>query len=68
MLDALATSVREFVKSEFKQYVQIEGDPRTGWVVADLDDVVIHIFSPDQRDYYRLEQLWEKGKRLLSLQ
>lgn len=68
MLDALATAIREFVKENFNQPVHIEGDPRTGWMVLDLMDVVIHIFSPDQRNYYRLEQLWDKGRRLVSLQ
>jgi len=33
-----------------------------------LRDIVIHLFSPDQREYYKLEQLWERGKRLLNLQ
>ena len=68
MLDALASAIRDFVKHEFSQPVQIEGDARTGWMITDLMDVVIHIFSPDQRNYYRLEQLWDKGKRLVSLQ
>lgn len=68
MLDALATAIREFAKTEFSQPVHIEGDPRTGWMITDLMDVVVHIFSPDQRNYYRLEQLWDKGKRLVSLQ
>ena len=68
MLDALATSVRDYVKKEFSQPIQIEGDPQTGWMIADLIDVVVHIFSPDQRNYYRIEQLWDKGKRLVSLQ
>ncbi len=68
MLDALAVAIRDYVKQEFQQYIQIEGNPHTGWLVADLDDVVIHFFSPDQRNYYRLEQLWDKGKRLVSLQ
>lgn len=68
MLQALATEVREFSKKEFGQPVTIEGDSRAGWMIADLGDVVVHLFSPDQRGYYRLEQLWEKGKRLVSLQ
>ena len=68
MLDALATTVREFAKSDFKQPVLIEGDSRTGWMIVDLIDVVVHMFSPDQRNYFRLEQLWDKGKRLISLQ
>ena len=68
MLDALSSTLREYAKSEFSQPITVEGDSRTGWMIADLRDVVVHFFSPDQRKYYSLEQLWEKGKRLVSLQ
>ena len=39
-----------------------------GWVVVDCGDIVVHLFSPTQREYYRLEALWEKGKTLVRLQ
>jgi ribosome-associated protein len=68
MLQALAEAIREFAKKEYKEHVEIEGESRDGWLVLDLGDVVIHLFSPDQRSHYKLEQLWEKGKRLLTLQ
>lgn len=68
MLQALSSALREFIKAEFGKSIQIEGESRDGWMVVDGDDVVVHFFSPDQRNYYKLEQLWEKGKRILSLQ
>jgi ribosome-associated protein len=68
MLHALASAVREFAKAEYGTSIQIEGEPHDGWLIVDMGDVIIHFFSPDQRDYYNLEGLWEKGKRLLSLQ
>ena len=68
MLYALAASVRDYAKQELGEPVLIEGDPQTGWLVVDVGDVIVHLFSPELRDYYKLEQLWEKGKRLLSLQ
>jgi ribosome-associated protein len=68
MLQALSNGLREFVKSEFGETFQVEGESRDGWMVADADEVVIHFFSPDQRNYYKLEQLWGKGKLILSLQ
>lgn len=68
MLYALASAVRDAAKEEWKEYLEIEGDPREGWLVVDLGDVVVHLFSQEMRDYYKLEQLWDKGKRLLSLQ
>ena len=68
MLQALATTLRDYVKEEFNDYPRIEGESRAGWMLLDLDDIVIHLFSPDLRNYYKLEQLWDKGKIILSLQ
>jgi ribosome-associated protein len=68
MLYALAMAVKDYVKQEFHHTVDIEGDARDGWLVVDLGDTVVHLFSPELRDYYKLEQLWDKGKKLLSLQ
>ncbi|PKN85306.1 MAG: ribosome silencing factor [Chloroflexi bacterium HGW-Chloroflexi-8] len=68
MLDALAKSVQEEVKSKFGISSTIEGQPDNGWIILDLVDVVIHLFAPEQRNYYRLEELWNKGKVLVKLQ
>ncbi len=68
MLHALASAVRDFSKAEFGKRLEIEGEPRDGWLIVDMGDVIVHLFSPDQREYYKLETLWDKGKRLLSLQ
>jgi ribosome-associated protein len=37
---------------------RIEGSSQTGWILMDYMDVVVHIFTPEMRDFYRLEQLW----------
>jgi len=68
MLQALATSLREYVKADQDFVFNIEGESSDGWMVADLEDIVIHIFSPDRRNYYKLEQLWGKGRVILNLQ
>ena len=36
----------------------VEGDRDGNWIVADYLDVVLHVFTPDARRYYRLEDLW----------
>jgi len=36
----------------------VDGQREGSWIVADYLDVVLHIFTPDARDYYRLEDLW----------
>ena len=35
-----------------------EGDREARWILLDYLDCVAHIFTPEARDYYRLEQLW----------
>ncbi len=68
MLDALADAAVERVKEKFDLRARIEGRPGEGWVLVDFGDVILHLFSPDRRGYYRLEELWNKGKVLLHLQ
>jgi ribosome-associated protein len=36
----------------------VDGERESTWIVADYLDVVLHVFTPDQRSYYRLEDLW----------
>ncbi len=36
----------------------VEGTRDAGWIVADYLDVVLHVFTPETRSYYRLEDLW----------
>ena len=40
----------------------IEGYEASKWVVQDYGDVVVHVFDPDTRDYYKLEELWADAK------
>ena len=68
MLDALASSAIDEVRKKYKRKAKKHGNSRDGWVVVDFGDVVLHLLSPDQRDYYQLEELWEDGKVLLRLQ
>ncbi len=37
---------------------RVEGLPQARWILMDYLDVVVHVFTPDTREYYRLEQLW----------
>jgi ribosome-associated protein len=68
MLDALAKGVLDATKAYYKKKSRIEGESREGWLVMDFGDVVVHLFSPDMRAYYDLEELWSDGKVLLRVQ
>ena len=45
-----------------------EGTPASGWIVLDFGEVLVHVFSTDQRTFYRLEDLWADAPTLLSIQ
>ena len=68
MLDALAKGVSEALKKDYKKKGRVEGQAGEGWLVLDFGDVVVHLFSPDMREYYDLEELWSDGKILLKVQ
>ena len=68
MLDALIDAVKQSVKQTHQIRPRIEGSPGDGWVLADYGDVVLHLFSPERRNYYRLEELWSQGRVVLHLQ
>jgi ribosome-associated protein len=37
----------------------VEGERDSTWIIADYLDVVLHVFTPDRREFYRLEDLWD---------
>jgi ribosome-associated protein len=68
MLNALADTLLKDLRKELKKKGRKEGEAHEGWLIVDYGDVIVHLFSPDQREYYRLEELWNDGKVLLRLQ
>ncbi len=68
MLNALADTVVDDIREQHKKKGRVEGEARGGWLIVDYGDVVVHLFSPDQRGYYNLEELWNEGKVLLKVQ
>lgn len=59
-VDAIAEEVEEQLFKDFGiKPVSIEGLDESEWVLMDYGPIVVHIFQPGPRDYYRLEQLWD---------
>ena len=68
-LKALADAVAEDAKKKAGvPKWAVEGEPASGWVLVDFGDLVVHVFSEEQRDYYKLEELWSKGHTVLRIQ
>jgi ribosome-associated protein len=68
MLRALVHAALDEVRETHGMKTRIEGETLDGWLLADFGDVVLHVFSLVQREYYDLEDLWHEGKILLHLQ
>jgi ribosome-associated protein len=67
-LKAIVEHIDEQVEKEFQKDPRIEGTATTGWVVMDYDDVVVHVMSKAQREYYQLERLWSNATPVLVVQ
>jgi ribosome-associated protein len=44
-----------------------EGKAACGWILLDLGSVIVHLLSPSQRKYYKLEELWREGRVILRI-
>lgn len=47
---------------------KVEGEPISGWVLMDFQDVIVHIFDSELRDFYNIEERWAEAKVILSIQ
>ncbi|MEX0675108.1 MAG: ribosome silencing factor [Gaiellaceae bacterium] len=56
---AIYDEVRERLKQEHRAIPHaVEGEREASWIIADYIDVVLHVFTPEARAYYDLEDLW----------
>jgi len=67
-VEAIWQEIRETLKRESVIPYHIEGTADSGWLLLDLGGVIIHIFSPAQRDYYQLDNLWDKATPIIKIQ
>jgi ribosome-associated protein len=68
MIQGLVDATMDEIKKKYRLRARVEGLAEDGWMLLDYGEIILHIFSPQKRDYYRLEELWSRGKILLHLQ
>lgn len=59
----IANHLIEKMKLRGHQPLGVEGMPHNNWVLVDFGDVVVHIFLPELRDLYDIENLWYDSQR-----
>jgi ribosome-associated protein len=67
-IEAIRQEIRDKLKRDAIIPFHIEGAADSGWILLDLGDVVVHIFSPEQRNYYRLDDLWHEATAVIRIQ
>jgi ribosome-associated protein len=66
---AILKDLSDRLLEEFgRKPLHTEGKPDSGWVLLDYGDVIVHVFSPTQRNFYNLEQLWSAATPIVRLQ
>jgi ribosome-associated protein len=58
---SMAAKLADRIKQRFGRIVRVEGLPTADWVLIDADDVIVHIFRPEVRNFYNLERMWAFG-------
>ena len=58
---SMAVKLADKIKQQCGRSPRIEGLPAADWVLIDADDVIVHIFRPEVRNFYNLERMWAFG-------
>jgi ribosome-associated protein len=67
-IQAIADAVDEALRAQGARPLNREGVADTGWLLLDFGDIIVHIFGPKEREYYRIERLWNEAKTVVYLQ
>jgi len=67
-IDAIADGILETLRDEGVRPIGREGTPESHWVLLDFGAVIVHVFTPPERDYYQLERHWSQAKTILRVQ
>lgn len=60
-VQAMSDNVEEFMHKEHIELKNREGHSNGGWILLDYYDIIIHIFSHEEREFYDLEHIWRDG-------
>ena len=67
-IQTIADNIDEELGKQGARLLHREGTADTGWILLDFGDVIVHIFGPKEREYYRIERLWSDAKTVVYLQ
>ena len=66
-LRAVNDAILDELKKQKVSIYHKEGTPESGWILLDYGNVIAHIFSPERRSYYQLEELWSEAPTVMKI-
>ncbi|MBI3751090.1 MAG: ribosome silencing factor [Chloroflexi bacterium] len=67
-LDAIANGIVSSLRDEKVRPFGREGTAASHWILVDFGSVIVHVFTPPERDFYQLERHWAEAKTILRVQ
>lgn len=64
---ALSGAIVEELRKEGIRPIGVEGRASSRWVLLDFGSVIVHVFAPEEREYYGLERLWGKAAKVVRV-
>lgn len=66
-LDAISDEIAQSLKKDGMVPLHREGTAASGWILLDYGDIIVHIFSSAEREYYKLDERWSTAKSLVRM-
>ena len=64
---AIQEELVQHLKAQGVRPLSVDGSAAGGWIALDYGAVIVHIFSPAEREYYQLEQLWNEAPVVMKM-
>lgn len=66
-VQALAGAIIDTLRDEGIRPFGVEGQTSSRWVLIDYGSVIVHVFAPEEREYYGLERLWSNAAQVVRV-
>jgi len=66
-METLAEDLEEALEAQHARLHHREGTSQGGWLLLDFGDLIIHLFGPEAREFYQLEQVWSQGSEVVRI-
>jgi ribosome-associated protein len=66
-LGALAGALVDELRKDGIRPIGVEGRANARWILIDYGSVIVHVFAPEEREYYGLERLWSSAAKVVQI-